>query len=91
MPNPERNDALANFTPEELHIFWADIGRAGRYAALCVSVLEAAQDELASLASVNAGAYAEDTVICSTKLLGDAHGYALSAAEILTALQEAWK
>lgn len=84
----ERTDALARFSIEELKEFWAEIGRSARNVAICISLLEAIVDELATLptdakdlpAAEAAAAYA-----------GDALGYALKGQEILTELEDAWK
>ena len=88
MEATERTDALAQFSPEEVKIFWGDIGRAGRYVALCISLLEAVIDELATLPD---SARSEDGASCAATLSGDALGYAHSAQEILTTLADAWR
>lgn len=88
METTERTDALAQFSPEEVKIFWGDIGRAGRYVALCISLLEAVIDELATLSLF---AKDDEGAKCAATLSGDALGYAHSAQEIITTLIDAWR
>lgn len=84
----ERTDALARFSIEEVKEFWHDIGRSARNVAVCISLLEAVSDELASLPSDAKDLPAAEA---AAAFAGDALGYALKGQEILTELEEAWK
>ena len=85
---PQRTDALACFSPEELRCFWDEIGRACRFITLSATVLEAVDDELASLPLDAAG---EDGAVAAGPLVHDAFRYADRARGILAALIETWK
>lgn len=85
---PQRTDALACFSPEELRCFWDEIGRACRFITLSATVLEAVDDELASLPLDAAG---EDGAVAAAHLVQDATGYVDQARGILSALIETWK
>lgn len=85
---PQRTDALARFSPEELRCFWDEIGRACRFITLSGAVLEAVDDELDSLPPDAAN---EDGAVVAAVLVRDAFRYADRARGILAELIEAWK
>ena len=84
----QRTDALALFSPEELRIFWDDVQRSARLMALCGSMLEAAEDELATVPLAMAS---EEWVTSAMDFVHDAHGFCGKARGILAALVDAWK
>lgn len=85
---PQRTDALARFSPEELRSFWDEIGRAGRFINLSAAVLEAVDDELTTLPLEAAN---EDGAVAAAHLVQDATGYVDQARGIIAALIETWK
>lgn len=68
---------------EEAEFLKDDIKRLGRYISLASAILDAADDELASL-SLNAAA--EDGAVAATSLVADAHGYIQQAQGVFVSL-----